>query len=425
MSEWKEVSLHELTDGTPITYGVVKPGKEDLDGVLFIRSGDLVRGNIRITQLRTISSEISKQYKRTILHGGELLISLVGNPGEVAIVPPSLQGANIARQVGLIRFDLSRVNPHFMKYFFMSGIGKGRLLANSIGSVQNVINLKELKEVTVPLPELQVQVTIAKIFQVLDQKIDLLRQQNETLEQIAQTLFKRWFVEFEFPYDFARGAPDPNGQPYKSSGGKMAPSELGEIPEGWRVGVLGDLASINPREALKKGEISSYVDMRSLSTKGMEILGHRQRKFTSGSKFRNHDTLLARITPCLENGKTAYVNFLNEDEIGWGSTEFVVMRPKNVISKEYTYCLARDENFRAYAIKNMTGSSGRKRVPNDVVEQFPVAIPDPNVIERYTQICSILFCKIKTNQNSTKRLEKLRKLLLPKLMSGQIRVNSN
>src|SRR5690554_3443960 len=99
------VSLEDLTDGTTITYGVVKPGDECENGIRFIRGGDIIAGRIQVSQLRTISREVSAQYARTLLQGGELLISLVGNPGEVAIAPKSLAGANIARQVGLVRID--------------------------------------------------------------------------------------------------------------------------------------------------------------------------------------------------------------------------------------------------------------------------------------------------------------------------------
>lgn len=119
-SEWPLVLLEDLTDGTAITYGVVKPGDECENGVLFIRGGDVVAGRIHANQLRTITQEVSAQYSRTLLRGGELLVSLVGNPGEVAIAPTSLAGANIARQVGLIRIDESKADANYVQYFFRS-----------------------------------------------------------------------------------------------------------------------------------------------------------------------------------------------------------------------------------------------------------------------------------------------------------------
>ena len=161
--EWPQVSLDDLTDGSAITYGVVKPGEESVDGVRFVRGGDVIAGRIQVAQLRTITKEISQQYSRTLLRGGELLISLVGNPGEVALVPPELKGANIARQVGLVRLDAQKAYPNYVQYFLRSRFGRDLLLAHSKGSVQQVINLADLKSVRVPLPPMQVQVAVADL----------------------------------------------------------------------------------------------------------------------------------------------------------------------------------------------------------------------------------------------------------------------
>src|SRR5581483_11930241 len=191
-SEWPEIPLSELTESdTPVTYGVVKPGDEDPEGVLFIRGGDIANGRILTGQLRTISKEISSQYKRTLLRGGEIVMSLVGNPGQVAIVPASLQGANIARQAALIRLRQD-VDSRFVMYFLGSRIGHEALLAHSRGSVQQVINLRDLKTVGIPTPPLVEQRAIAHILGTLDEKIELSRRMNETLEAIARALFKSW-----------------------------------------------------------------------------------------------------------------------------------------------------------------------------------------------------------------------------------------
>lgn len=114
-SEWPAIPLDELTDGTTITYGVVKPGDECPNGVKFVRGGDVIAGRILTSQLRTITTDVSQQYARTLLHGGELLVSLVGNPGEVALVPASLKGANIARQVGLVRIDPAKADANYVQ----------------------------------------------------------------------------------------------------------------------------------------------------------------------------------------------------------------------------------------------------------------------------------------------------------------------
>ncbi len=158
--------LEGLTElDSPITYGVVKPGAEG--DVAFVRGGDLSGGKVLKHALRTITQEVSNQYRRTLLRGGELLICLVGQPGQVAVVPKSLAGANIARQVGLIRLRAD-VDAEFVSYFLQSPQGQQRLGMYTGGAVQQVINLSDLRRVLVPVPALPEQ---QRIVGVLDQAL--------------------------------------------------------------------------------------------------------------------------------------------------------------------------------------------------------------------------------------------------------------
>ena len=164
---WLREPLGRLVEpDSPITYGVVKPG--DPGDVPFIRGGDIADGCVRVDQLRTISADVSRQYKRTLLQGGELLISLVGQPGQVAVAPTELAGSNIARQVGLIRLS-QRVLPGFVGYFLRSPDGLAGLGARTGGSVQQVINLSDLRQVLVPVPERPVQ---QRLMDLLDEAFD-------------------------------------------------------------------------------------------------------------------------------------------------------------------------------------------------------------------------------------------------------------
>ncbi|MHA1278609.1 MAG: restriction endonuclease subunit S [Candidatus Helarchaeota archaeon] len=150
--DWDIVPISSvLENGYSITYGVVQPGKDIEDGVLFIRGGDINRGRINVRNLRRISQSVSKKFSRTILQGGEILVSLVGYPGETAIVPDELSGANIARQVALIKLN-AHVNNKYFCYFLLSDLGKQLLLNEMIGSAQQVINLREINNIVVLLP---------------------------------------------------------------------------------------------------------------------------------------------------------------------------------------------------------------------------------------------------------------------------------
>ncbi|EMI4253727.1 restriction endonuclease subunit S, partial [Vibrio vulnificus] len=199
-------------------------------------------------------------------------------------------------------------------------------------------------------------------------------------------------------------------------------SELGMIPKTWGVSSLSERVNINPKRTLKKGIVAHHIDMKALPTSSMSISEVAEKEFKSGTKFQNHDTLLARITPCLENGKTAYVNCIPDNEIAWGSTEFIVMNPKLKFFREYVYLLARTEELRAYAIKNMTGTSGRQRVSGALVGEYLIVNPSDSIVEEFHRIAEPLFSKIAENTKSTVVLEKIRDRLLPKLISGQITV---
>ena len=189
-SQWEKAPLEELTeDDSPITYGVVKPGT--VGDVLFVRGGDLSNGRILHSQLRTITKEISDQYKRTLLRGNELLVSLVGQPGQVAVVPSALAGANIARQVGLVRLR-SGIDANFISYFLQSPDGRKALGTYTGGSVQQVINLCDLRTVDVPIPPLSEQQQIVALVDNAFEGIDRAIANTEKNLTNARELFESY-----------------------------------------------------------------------------------------------------------------------------------------------------------------------------------------------------------------------------------------
>lgn len=135
----------------------------------------------------------------------------------------------------------------------------------------------------------------------------------------------------------------------------------------------------------------------------------------------NGDTLFARITPCLENGKTAFVDFLNDGDAGRGSTEFIVLRSKR-LTAQFVYCLARTYAFREHAIKSMVGSSGRQRVQETCFEKFHVLVPPRTLLNLFTDTVRPTFAQIKTLYLQVRKLTAARDLLLPRLMSGEVAV---
>lgn len=171
---------------------------------------------------------------------------------------------------------------------------------------------------------------------------------------------------------------------------------------------LIDFVVLNPKEKLKKNTVAKKIGMDKLSPYTKQLQGYSLEKYKGGSKFRNGDTLFARITPCLENGKTAQVTILDEDEIGFGSTEFIVLRAMdNLSDSNYVYYLSLSKDFRNIAIKSMVGTSGRQRVQQSVIEQTKFFAPNLPTQKRIASILSTLDDKIELNNKINKNLEEM------------------
>ena len=171
---------------------------------------------------------------------------------------------------------------------------------------------------------------------------------------------------------------------------------------------LEDIIEFNPTETLKKGTISKKISMDKLGAFSKHIDSFDIEKYNGGMKFRNGDTLLARITPCLENGKTSKVTILDENEVGFGSTEYIVMRKKkNISDEDFIFYLAISPKFREIAIKSMTGTSGRQRVQLEVVKNAEMLIPDYKEQIKIGKVLSSIDKKIELNNRMNDNLYKL------------------
>lgn len=174
----------------------------------------------------------------------------------------------------------------------------------------------------------------------------------------------------------------------------------------WRTIRAADFIDFNPRLSLKKGDIATKVAMDKLRPFTKKIPETEKAEFNGGAKFCNGDTVMARITPCLENGKTAYVDMLDDGEIGFGSTEFIVMRAKTGISDpQFVYYTAINPVFRNVAIKSMVGSSGRQRVQQSVLEELELSVPDLDEQRRIGDFLARIDEKIALNDRINDNLE--------------------
>ena len=314
----------------------------------------------------------------------------------------------------------SEVAPLFL-YYLLKATDFNEVVS---GTTLPFINGSDLAKMEVKVPPLAEQKAIAAVLGALDDKIECNRRMNATLEAMARALFQSWFVDFDPVRAKLDGRP-PAGLDAPTAAlfpAEFQDSELGEIPEGWTAKPLPEVIEVNPRRTLKAGTIAPYLDMKNLPTQGHSADEVIDRQFASGTKFQNGDTLIARITPCLENGKTGFVDFLAEGQVGWGSTEYIVLAPKPPLPPQFGYLLARSEALRAHAIQNMTGTSGRQRVPSECFNTFYLAVPPPDIARRFDELTAPLMAKIKANSTQSRTLATLRDTLLPKLLSGELSV---
>ncbi|MEM9009485.1 MAG: restriction endonuclease subunit S [Cyanobacteria bacterium P01_F01_bin.86] len=383
-----------------------------------------------------------EKFKKHFLNRGDLVITRSGTCGRTAIFEgfhiPVLHGAFS------IRFRLSpQADNLFFRYYFNS-TGRPRILDLTTGSVQPNLTSTALLNLKIPLPPLNEQKEIAEIINTLDRKIENLRKQNETLEKIAQILFKHWFVDFEFPFDptagsgqrFAQGKPSTDGKPYKSSGGAMVPSELGEIPAGWRVVRMEEIAN-----RIAMGPFGSRITTDNFFDSGVPVVkggnlvnGFNEGNFVYLTEEKADDLKSSNVFPedivFTHRGTLGQVGFIPTHS---QYPRYVVSQSQMLLSVNKTLASPRliYRFFRSklglnaiLANKNTTGvpSIGR---PTTTLKSIQMALPEATLMRQFDTLIQATDFKKEANTKQIETLTKTRDALLPKLMSGKLRVGGN
>ena len=396
-------------------------------GIPSIRTTDIKNGRLDLQNANKVSKETYREWtKRMEPRPDDLILSREAPVGEIGIVPEG-EKVCLGQRTVLVRPDREKVVPRYLLYLLLTREMRHEMVCRAEGSVVPHLNMSDIRDLEIPiLPPLDEQHHIAHILGTLDDKIELNRQMNETLEGMARAIFKSWFVDFD-PVRAKMEGRVPAGMDTETAAlfpSAFQDSPLGKIPKGWEVVSLPEAIEVNPRRVLKKGTIAPYLRMQNLPTQGHRPYDWTHREFNSGTKFINGDTLLARITPCIENGKTGFVDFLDEDGVGWGSTEYIIFRPKPPLPVEFGYYLARSGDLRVFAIHNMTGTTGRQRVPASCFDYYQFSVPTTPIAQRFSEIVQPFMKKIRANSEQSRTLSKIRDALLPKLLSGEIRVDN-
>jgi type I restriction enzyme S subunit len=392
--------------GTVVTGKTPTSSRPELFGDVypFITPTDMQSDQHWVETERFLSEVGKLSQKRLLLPTGTVCFVCIGATiGKICLANrPSFTN----QQINSVIVDESRFDRRFVYYLLCTKIKDVKGIAG--GAATPIVNKTAFSNVEVKIPPLKTQRKIASILSAYDDLIENNTRRIKILEEMAQTIYREWFVNFRFP---------------GHEKVKLVDSPLGMIPEGWGVKPVTESVEVKPRTKVPKEGEKPFVPMGSLSTDSMLISNIETKEGNSGAKFKNGDTLFARITPCLENGKTGFVQFLSDDEAtAFGSTEFIVLRSKT-LCPEYVYLMARSNEFRDHAIKSMSGATGRQRVSEKCFDQFFIAQPNQKMLDAFSSHIAPMFQKVHILAKKNVNLRQTRDLLLPKLVSGEIDVS--
>ena len=331
---------------------------------------------------------------------GTLCITIAANIAETSIL--DIEACFPDSIVGFIA-DQEKANTRFVKYLF-DAVLQMRFQSFTQGAAQDNLSQAKLLSIKFPVPELTVQKKIAEMLSAYDDLLENNRRRISLLEEAARLLYREWFVHFRFPG---------HEQVHMTDG----------IPKGWKRLPASDAFEVNPRTPRNDEGSITYIPMAALSESGMTVSrpALEKREKSTSVRFRNGDTLLARITPSLENGKTGFVQLLAPGEVACGSTEFVVLRGRHV-SNHFVYLTARQPEFREHAIRSMIGSSGRQRVQPNCFDRYEVPVPPSLIANLFDEVVETMFDQVSRLDQENEKLAQARDLLLPRLMNGEIAV---
>lgn len=379
--------------------------KYTTEGVPFLRSQNITPFHLNLSDIKFIPPDFHEKLRKSALRPGDVTVVRTGYPGTACVIPNTFTELNCA---DLVVITPSKVlNPYFLAAIFNSAWGVASVAGNLVGVAQQHFNIGAARELEVLLPPRPIQDRIAGILSAYDELIENSERRIRILEAMAHALYREWFVHFRFP------------------GHEKVPrvaSPVGDIPQGWEVKRVPECVDIDPRVVMPRDGEKPFVPMGCLSSDSMLITNIESRAGNSGAKFQNGDTLFARITPCLENGKTGFVQFLPDAQaVAFGSTEFIVLRSRT-LTPEFAYLLARSDEFRGIAIKSMSGATGRQRVQAQCFDDFQIAQPPRNLLDRFSATVAPSFRLSYKLHLQIQNLRQTRDLLLPKLIGGEIDV---
>ena len=421
-NDWTSIKLGELIESISIKHDFEK------DELIFLNTSDVLEGKV----LHHNYSEVAKmpgQAKKSIQKGDILFSEIRPKNKRFAYIDFDAKDFVVSTKLMVLRRKSSLIDNKFLYKLLTSDRMLNYLqhIAEGRSGTFPQITFSELKNIDILLPSIQEQIAIAKTLDDLDEKIEINNKINKKLEEMAQAIFKQWFVDFEFPNE--------DGKPYKSSGGEMVESELGMIPKGWEVILLDEIVDT----------------FNGYSYKGKELSESKDAMITIKNFDRNGGYKIDGLKEIIISDKVKPDHFVEVNDIivahtdltqgaeiignpimifSKGSYEKLIMSMDTVkvkskvkeINNELLYFILKDYRFKQYALGYVNGTTVL-HLSKSTIPQYKIALPyNKSIMNRLGDNLSPIMSKIANNFKENEKLQMLRDTLLPKLMSGEIRV---
>ena len=412
MEEWKEYKVAEVIEEISMgPFGSNIKVDNFIDSGIPVLNGSNLQGfKLNEDSFNYVSQEKADSLGKANAHKGDVVITHRGTLGQIVYIPAESKYNQYVISQSQFRLKLNPniIRPDFFVYFFHTRLGQHRILMNAsqVGVPALARPTSTFKEVLVPVPSMDAQIKVMDILHSLDDKIEVNRRINENLEQQAQALFKSWFVDFE---------------PFRD--GEFVESELGMIPKGWRVGCLDELCCFISRGLTPKyDETSDELILGQTCVRNNIVTLNNARKHrpkTKNDKWVQQWDVLLNSTGVGSLGRVGIVYF-NMDNVAIDS-HITVVRTSSPVYRHY---VGRNLLGRQLEIENMAvGSTGQTELPRDRVKAMPIIIPSHDALDKFNALIEPMAISMYSNITESRRLATLRDTLLPKLMSGELKVN--
>lgn len=465
---WGCLKLVDCTIDGNISYGIVQPGQHVENGIPIIRVNNVNNGQLLLNDVLKVAPTIEQKYSRTRLVGGEVLLTLVGSTGQSFVAPKELTGWNVPRAIAVIR-PRSDIGAEWINICLQSKPIQYFLDVRANTTVQKTLNLKDVRDIPIPIPPEPIKERIEAIAITLQNKIELNRQINQTLEELAQTIFKSWFVDFEpvkAKIEAKANGQDPERAAMCAISGavqgctnvagarkagatktvdeldhlppdklsqlrttaalfpdELVESELGPIPKGWDIGDLNNFCEMNKKSWTKKNTPDQvwYVDLANTKNGHINEVQHFkwEEAPSRARRILNYgDTIIGTVRP----GNCSFALIGKTEIVLTGSTGFAVLSPKENYYREITYLIGAGRT-NIERLSHLADGAAYPAVRPDAVTAIECTIPCKEIVKHFSRIVGAMFDNIDCNNNEQFMLTQVRDTLLPKLLSGEIEIN--